>query len=140
VVVILAWLLLKEKLRKIQLVGAKSCPNCKEPNKPDTKFCAKCRMVLTYDGYSETLESEKQKDDRVSVLENQMQSLVSTLSKLTGQGQVNAVAQTLYSSGINTLVLIMTAIMEAIDMYKTTRSLLLNEGEYVAPFEVKNEK
>jgi hypothetical protein len=29
-----------------------------------------------------------------------MQSLVSTLSKLTEQGQVNAVAQTLYSSGI----------------------------------------
>ena len=57
-------------------------------------------MVLTYDAYSETLESEKQNEDRVSVLEKQMQSLVSTLSKLTEQGQVNAVAQTLYSSGI----------------------------------------
>ncbi|MGB7953493.1 MAG: hypothetical protein WCF23_05890 [Candidatus Nitrosopolaris sp.] len=42
----------------------------------------------------------QQKDDRVSVLEKQMQSLFSTLSKLTEQGQVNAVAQTLYSSGI----------------------------------------
>ena len=78
----------------------KQCPNCNEPNKPDSKFCAKCRMVLTYDAYSETLESEKQKEDRVSALEQQMQSLVSTLSKLTEQGQVNAVAQTLYSSGI----------------------------------------
>jgi hypothetical protein len=29
-----------------------------------------------------------------------MQSLISTLSKLTEQRQVNAVAQTLYSSGI----------------------------------------
>jgi len=57
-------------------------------------------MVLTYDAYSETLESEKQKEDRVSVLEKQMHSLVSTLSKLTEQGKVNAVAQTLYSSGI----------------------------------------
>ena len=27
----------------------KQCPNCNEPNKPDSKFCAKCRMVLTYD-------------------------------------------------------------------------------------------
>src|SRR5947209_1927940 len=78
----------------------KQCPNCNEPNKPDSKFCAKCRMVLTYDAYSETLESEKQKEDRVSVLEKQMQSLVSTLSKLTEQGQVNTMAQTLYSSGI----------------------------------------
>ena len=78
----------------------KQCPNRNEPNKPDSRFCAKCRMVLTYDAYSETLESEKQQEDRVSVLEKQMQSLVSTLSKLTEQGQVNAVAQTLYSSGI----------------------------------------
>jgi len=78
----------------------KQCPNCSEPNKPDSRFCAKCRMVLTYNAYSETLESEKQKEDRVSVLEKQMQSLVSTLSKLTEQGQVNTVAQTLYSSGI----------------------------------------
>jgi hypothetical protein len=77
----------------------KQCPNCNEPNKPDSKFCAKCRMVLTYDAYSETLESEKQKEDRLSVLEKQMQSLVSTLSKLTEQGQVNTVAQTLYSFG-----------------------------------------
>jgi hypothetical protein len=78
----------------------KQCPNCNEPNQPDSKFCAKCRMVLTYDAYSETLESEKQKEDRVSVLEKQMQSLLSTLSKMTEQGQVNAVAQSLYSSGI----------------------------------------
>jgi integrase/recombinase XerD len=83
-----------------EVLRPKQCPNCNEPNKPDNKFCAKCRMVLTYDAYSETLESEKQKEDRVSVLEKQMQSLVSTLTKLTEQNQVNAVAQTLYSSGI----------------------------------------
>jgi integrase len=85
---------------QLSVLRPKSCPNCNEPNKPDSRFCAKCRMVLTYDAYSETLESEKQKEDRVSVLEKQMQSLVSTLSKLTEQGQVNTIAQTLYSSGI----------------------------------------
>jgi predicted amidophosphoribosyltransferase len=47
----------------------KQCPNCNEPNKPDGKFCAKCRMVLTYDAYSETLESEKRKEDKLSVME-----------------------------------------------------------------------
>jgi len=25
---------------------SKQCPNCSEPNKPDSRFCAKCRMVL----------------------------------------------------------------------------------------------
>jgi hypothetical protein len=92
---------------QLSVLRPKSCPNCNEPNKPDSKFCAKCRMVLTYDAYSETLESEWQKDDKLTtmekqfnVMQSQMQSLVSTLSKLTEQGQVNAVAQTLYSSGI----------------------------------------
>jgi hypothetical protein len=85
----------------------KQCPNCNEPNKPDSRFCAKCRMVLTYDAYSETLESEKQKDDKLSIMEkqfnvmqSQIQSLISTLTNLKEQGQVNAVVQTLYSSGI----------------------------------------
>ena len=92
---------------QLSVLRPKSCPNCNEPNKPDTKFCAKCRMVLTYDAYSETLESEKQKDDKLTTMEkqfnemqSQMQSLVSTLSKLTEQGRVNTLAKSLYSSGI----------------------------------------
>ena len=47
-------------------LGRRQRPNCSEPNKPDSKFCAKCRMVLTYDAYSETLESEKQKEDKTN--------------------------------------------------------------------------
>ena len=27
------------------LLKPKQCPNCSEPNKPDSKFCVKCRMV-----------------------------------------------------------------------------------------------
>lgn len=58
------------------------------------------RLRRKVDACSEKLESEKQKENRISVLEKQMHSLVSTLSKLTEQRQVNTVAQTLYSSGI----------------------------------------
>ncbi|HEY7078399.1 MAG TPA: site-specific integrase [Nitrososphaeraceae archaeon] len=46
----------------------KQCPNCNEPNKPDSKFCAKCRMVLTYDAYNETLEKEQEKETEVQKL------------------------------------------------------------------------
>ena len=69
----------KEEKQLSDTLKPRQCPNCNEPNKPDSKFCAKCRMVLTYDAYNETLESEKQKEDRVSVLEKQMQSLITTL-------------------------------------------------------------
>jgi hypothetical protein len=85
----------------------KSCPNCNEPNKPDSKFCSKCRMVLTYDAYSETLENEKHKDDKIGSLENtvntmqsQIQSLISAFSSMREQTQVDTMAKTLFSSGL----------------------------------------
>lgn len=37
------------------------CPYCSESNIPDCKFCSKCRMVLTYDAYEETIEEQKRK-------------------------------------------------------------------------------
>ena len=83
------------------------CPNCNEPNKPDSKFCAKCRMVLTYDAYSETLESERQKEDKITVMEerfNNMQSmlekLITGLSRTENQQQFNLMAETLVTSGV----------------------------------------
>ena len=66
-------------------------------------------MVLTYDAYSETLESEKLREDKLTIMEkqfnvmqSQMQSLISALANMKEQGQdkVNTVALTLYSSGI----------------------------------------
>ena len=50
----------------------KQCPNCNEPNKPDSKFCVKCRMVLTYDAYNETVEEKQDKDREVQSLKDQM--------------------------------------------------------------------
>jgi integrase/recombinase XerD len=46
----------------------KQCPNCNEPNKPDSRFCANCRMVLTYDAYSETLEKQQEKESEMQKL------------------------------------------------------------------------
>lgn len=49
---------------------SKQCPNCSEPNKPDSKFCAKCKMVLTYDAYNETIEEKQQKESEVKQLKD----------------------------------------------------------------------
>ena len=70
----------------------KQCPNCSEPNNPDSKFCAKCRMVLTYDAYSETLESEKQQNDKLTNVEAQMKSMQSQLQNILsvlGSGSIS---------------------------------------------------
>jgi predicted amidophosphoribosyltransferase len=58
------------KGQQIDHLKPKQCPNCSEPNKPDSKFCAKCRMVLTYDAYSETIEEKKQKESEVKELKD----------------------------------------------------------------------
>jgi hypothetical protein len=52
----------------INTLNPKNCPNCNEGNTQDSKFCAKCRMVLTYDAYSETLEKQQEKESEVKVL------------------------------------------------------------------------
>jgi integrase/recombinase XerD len=53
---------------QLSVLKSKQCPNCDESNKPDSKFCAKCRMVLTYDAYNETLEKQQEKESEVKVL------------------------------------------------------------------------
>jgi hypothetical protein len=88
------------KSQKIDQLKPKQCPNCNEPNKPDSKFCAKCRLVLSYNAYAETLKNQKQKEDRLNVIENQMKALLTALGNIKDQSQVNQMAQTLYSSGI----------------------------------------
>ncbi len=57
----------------------KQCPNCNEPNKPDGKFCAKCRMVLTYDAYSETLEKQQEKESEVQRLQEKYEQDMKTM-------------------------------------------------------------
>jgi predicted nucleic acid-binding Zn ribbon protein len=52
----------------------KQCPNCSEANIPDSKFCSKCRMILTYSTYEETLEEQKKKDKRLEDLEKSLQA------------------------------------------------------------------
>jgi hypothetical protein len=45
--------------QQIDQLRPKQCPNCNSPNKPDSKFCNSCRMILSYDAYNETLERQK---------------------------------------------------------------------------------
>jgi hypothetical protein len=58
----------------------KQCPNCNEPNKPDSKFCAKCRMVLTYDAYNETIERQQQKDGELQSIKEQIANMENLLT------------------------------------------------------------
>ncbi|MDP8889167.1 MAG: hypothetical protein M3M89_06025 [Thermoproteota archaeon] len=47
----------------------KQCPNCDESNKPESKFCSRCKFVLSFDAFNEatkeTDESKKKLERRV---------------------------------------------------------------------------
>ncbi len=77
---------LKPKSEGIDKMQPVSCPNCGEGNKIDSKFCAKCRMVLSYDAYTETVE---EKDTEVSELKLQMNDMRQTMDKILGLVQEN---------------------------------------------------
>ncbi|MGI8832642.1 MAG: hypothetical protein ACR2IS_08400 [Nitrososphaeraceae archaeon] len=83
--------------QQIDQLRPKQCPNCSEPNKPDSKFCNKCRMVLSYDAYTDSrneLEemrkiknTEEVNSDAISILSDQVTKLMLEIETLKGQQQ-----------------------------------------------------
>jgi integrase/recombinase XerD len=92
--------------KQINALQYRQCPGCNEPNKPESRFCAKCNMVLTYDAYRETLEIQKQKEKsfnnmekQVNFMQSQLQNLISALGNMNGNKKISF-ARELYQSGI----------------------------------------
>jgi hypothetical protein len=91
----------------VDVLSPKICPNCNEGNTQDAKFCSKCKMIMSYEGYQEALDSQSKKEDELKVMkeqldpvQSQMQSLMSAFSNMKEQPQVDSMAKTLYSSGL----------------------------------------
>lgn len=84
----------KDKVQSDAL-RSKQCPNCSEPNKPDSRFCAKCRMVLTYDAYNETLEKENLRESELKQLKDKYESDLKAVREETSQkfNQIMAMIQ-----------------------------------------------
>jgi integrase len=68
--------------KEIDKLKPRQCPNCNEQNKIDSKFCAKCRMILSYDTYVETVENNEEKEDRLEKLERQVQVLTDSRKEM----------------------------------------------------------
>jgi integrase len=71
---------------QIDQLRPKQCPNCSEPNKPDSKFCAKCRMVLSYDAYEETVDKQE-KEDAIATLSDQLMKVMQEIETLKRRRQ-----------------------------------------------------
>ena len=88
-------------------LNPKICPHCSEGNTQDAKFCSKCKMIMSYEGYQEALESEKKKEveleamkEQFSSMQSQIQSLIMAFANMKEQTQFDSMAKTLYDSHI----------------------------------------
>ena len=68
--------------QQLNQLRPKQCPNCSEPNKPDSKFCAKCRVVLSYDAYEETKDNKQEKEDAIATLSDQLMKVMQEIEML----------------------------------------------------------
>jgi ribosomal protein L37AE/L43A len=53
----------------IDTLNPRICPNCNKGNTQDARFCSKCKMIMSFEGYQEALESQKQKESEVQKLQ-----------------------------------------------------------------------
>ena len=65
-----------------KILKPKYCPNCNESNKPEAKICHSCKMILSYESYKETLESENEMRDALAQLSDQILVLTDKIRKL----------------------------------------------------------
>lgn len=59
----------------------RQCPNCFEPNRPDSQFCIKCRIVLSLESYNDVLKRQKEKELEINQLKEQQSKEISGLRK-----------------------------------------------------------
>jgi hypothetical protein len=92
----------------IDTLNPKMCPNCNEGNTQDAKFCSKCKMIMSFEGYQEAIESHSKKEDELKVMkeqftamQSQMQTLLSILGSTSKEGK-QEIAKQLIEKGIYT--------------------------------------
>ena len=80
----------KDDKHSINILQPKTCPSCREPNKPDAQFCFKCNFVMSFDAYQADMEERKKKDQEIQGLRKQTQILNEQLAAVIDQQQQNA--------------------------------------------------
>jgi integrase len=87
----------------INTIRARECPNCGESNKRDSKFCINknCKMILSYDSYSEVRNEDKQK---IFKLEKDMEVLKDGITKIMKLIQQNPILANLKPEVLETIL------------------------------------
>jgi integrase/recombinase XerD len=63
----------------VDTLNPKICPNCNEGNTQDARFCSKCKMIMSFDGYQEVLQEQQDKDKDLQSVKERMASIENVL-------------------------------------------------------------
>jgi integrase/recombinase XerD len=69
----------------IDTLNPKMCPNCSEGNTQDARFCSKCKMIMSLEGYQEVLQERQEKDKDLQSFKQRMASIENMLVAIQGQ-------------------------------------------------------
>lgn len=61
------------------------CPNCDESNKPEARFCTKCKFVLSWDVYNESIQTAEQSKQETQEMKQQLVQVKADVDKLIKQ-------------------------------------------------------
>jgi hypothetical protein len=62
--------------KKKGLLKPRQCPNCNETNTPESRFCTKCKFVLSFDAFNEATQGAEESKKRLERLEKTMSSVM----------------------------------------------------------------
>jgi hypothetical protein len=65
--------------KKKDLLKPRQCPNCDESNKPESKFCTKCKFVLTFDAFDEKMQDAENTKKALAALEQKTATIQASM-------------------------------------------------------------
>ena len=74
--------IIKDDKHSVNILQPKTCPHCREPNKPDAQFCFKCNLVMSFEAYQKGMEEGQRKDQEVNELKEQMAKMNELVAEL----------------------------------------------------------
>jgi integrase len=79
--------ILKED-KMVNILQPKTCPNCREPNKPDAQFCFKCNFVMSFEVYHKGVEEREKNNQEILELKEQMTKMNDLVGELNHAVQI----------------------------------------------------
>lgn len=87
---------------KKDLLRPRQCPNCGETNTPESKFCSKCKFVLTFDAFNETVHNAENTKKELDQIKTKQALFERVLKKIIAEEMdIDSITMLLFRKDIN---------------------------------------